>query len=239
MMRKVVMFNILILLIVTSFNIPNNIMENIDKNFLLGKFNPAKNDYFVEIPITYASRRGMYIQKEVLNSFVLMFNSAKSDGIDLKIVSATRSFYRQKEIWDKKWNRYDDLDEYNRAIEILKYSSMPGTSRHHWGTDIDINSLSTEYFQSGNGLKEYLWLVENAERFGFCEPYKNKNEGKRTGYEDEPWHWSYFPLSKEYLKLYKMQITYDNIDGFEGCNIAKEIDVINNFVLGIDTTLCF
>ncbi|NJK84501.1 MAG: M15 family metallopeptidase [Saprospiraceae bacterium] len=40
-----------------------------------------------------------------------------------------------------------------RALKILKYSSMPGTSRHHWGTDIDLNSFSNSYFEQGEGKK--------------------------------------------------------------------------------------
>jgi LAS superfamily LD-carboxypeptidase LdcB len=239
MKKKIFIFNVLVLLIITSFNNPQNKMENIDIDFLLGKYNPSRYNNFIEIPINYASSRHMYIQEEVLDSFIVMYNSAKSDGIDLKIVSATRSFYRQKEIWEDKWEKYKNMSEYNRVLEILKYSSMPGTSRHHWGTDIDINSFSVEYFKSGNGLKEYLWLDKNAIKFGFCQPYKYKDIGKRTGYEDEPWHWSYSPLSKEYLQLYKTHISYEDINGFEGCNIAKEIDIINNYVLGIDTLLCY
>ncbi len=48
---------------------------------------------------------------------------------------------------------------------------MPQASRHHWGTDVDINSVEPEYFESGQGLKEYTWLQENAWKFGFCQPY--------------------------------------------------------------------
>ncbi|MFM9004881.1 MAG: D-alanyl-D-alanine carboxypeptidase family protein [Flavobacteriales bacterium] len=40
----------------------------------------------------------------------------------------------------------------------MKFSSMPGTSRHHWGTDIDLNSVEPSYFLSGKGLLIYQWL---------------------------------------------------------------------------------
>jgi D-alanyl-D-alanine carboxypeptidase len=55
--------------------------------------------------------------------------------------------------------------------DIMNYSAMPQASRHHWGTDVDINSVEPEYFESGQGLKEYTWLQENAWKFGFCQPY--------------------------------------------------------------------
>ena len=30
---------------------------------------------------------------------------------------------------------------------------MPGTSRHHWGTDIDFNSVDPAYFKTATGIK--------------------------------------------------------------------------------------
>ena len=86
------------------------------------------------------------------------FNKAKRDSIDLKIISGTRNFYEQKAIWNRKWNLYNNLNPIHRAKKILEYSSMPSTSRHHWGTDIDLNSLNNSYFNTGKGLKTYQWL---------------------------------------------------------------------------------
>ena len=58
---------------------------------------------------------------------------------------------------------------------ILEYSSAPGTSRHHWGTDMDINALQNDYFSNkGNGAFLYEWLQKNAAKFGFCQPYNKK-----------------------------------------------------------------
>ena len=96
---------------------------------------------------------------------------------------------------------------------------MPGTSRHHWGTDIDINSLNNDYFASGRGKKEYEWLRDNAHEFGFCQPYSEKGEERMYGYEMEKWHWSYIPLAKDYLKFYKLKIGSENLNGIEGSGI--------------------
>ena len=51
---------------------------------------------------------------------------------------------------------------------------MPSTSRHHWGTDIDLNSLNNSYFSSGKGLKEYDWLTTNANHYGFYQVYTDE-----------------------------------------------------------------
>ena len=64
--------------------------------------------------------------------------------------------------------------EIDKAIDILTYSSMPGTSRHHWGTDIDFNSLENSYFDAGDGLKVYEFLKRCGEELGFMQVYTSK-----------------------------------------------------------------
>ena len=82
-----------------------------------------------------------------------MQRAALYDTIQLIIVSGTRNFKEQKAIWNRKWNRYNNLKSIDRIKKILEYSSMPSTSRHHWGTDLDLNNLNNSYFTSGKGKK--------------------------------------------------------------------------------------
>lgn len=236
-----VLYLVLLGWIPININIQN--MKPTDKSLLLGKFDPSNHEDFVQIPLELASVQGMYMQKQALESFKQMCEAARKDGIYLKIVSATRTFYRQKQIWENKWNgvklvngkklNVTHPDPEKRALEILKYSSMPGTSRHHWGTDIDINSVENAYFKTAKGLKEYQWLSVHAHEFGFCQPYKEKGSNRLTGYEDEPWHWSYFPLSCQYTVDYKNTISFADIVGFDGDFTAEKVNVIQNFVFGI------
>src|ERR1043165_6982453 len=109
---------------------------------------------------------------------------------------------------------------------------MPSTSRHHWGTDMDLNSLNNDYFDSGEGKKIYEWLTAHASEFGFCQPYTSKADG-RTGYEEEKWHWSYVPLSKGFLEEYKKQVQYNDITGFLGSEVAESLRVIDKYVDGV------
>ena len=170
-----------------------------------------------------------------------MFRAANKEGVRLVIVSATRNFDYQKKIWEDKWNgkvkveakdlsTIPDLNE--RARLILLYSAMPGTSRHHWGTDIDLNETESEYFETAEGKKVYDWLTAHATEFGFCQPYVSKVNG-RTGYEEEKWHWSYLPLSKNLLEEYKKQIQYEDITGFSGNETASSLQVIEKYVDGV------
>ena len=119
-----------------------------------------------------------------------------------------------------------------KARDILTYSSMPGTSRHHWGTDLDLNSLENSYFESGEGKKVYDFMERCGEELGFKQVYTSK-EGGRTGYKEEKWHWSYMPVSSVMLKQYNELVSTMDISGFDGSEFADSINVIGYFVNGI------
>ena len=231
-------FSIAFLLLIFSFA-----QNSVDKNYLLGKFDPASDPRFVQLTAAYASGSALnrFLRKETLESFKKMQAAAKSDGVNLTIISATRNFDAQRKIWEDKWNGNvkvagKDLttiaDKNERARMILLYSSMPSTSRHHWGTDIDLNSVNPKYFETLEGKEIYDWLAAHASEFEFCQPYTSKASG-RTGYEEEKWHWSYVPLSKGFLEEYKNQIRYTDISGFLGSETAASLQVIDNYVDGV------
>ncbi|MGB1217047.1 MAG: M15 family metallopeptidase, partial [Saprospiraceae bacterium] len=134
---------------------------------LNGNITPSKHPDFQITESPYTSRP-MYLRKGTYNAYLKMWEAAKKDGVQLFCISATRGFGRQSAIWESKWLGVKKVEGKNlakaipnpaqRALKILEYSSMPGTSRHHWGTDIDINALNNEYFDTKKGLKEYQWL---------------------------------------------------------------------------------
>ena len=213
-------------------------------DFVMGKFNPEVDAQFVEIPPSYSSRKGMYMQSEAYSAFVNMAKAAKKDDVELTIISATRNFFRQKSIWEAKWNGQTkvggkDLSKNianptSRALKILEFSSMPGTSRHHWGTDIDINAFENDYFEKGKGLKEYNWLIANGPKYGFCQPYTPKDASRPNGYNEEKWHWSYIPLAKKLSDQANIRLKDTMIRGFQGAETAKAIGIVEKFVLGIN-----
>lgn len=218
-------------------------LEN--KIYLTGKFDPAKREDFILIPPQYTlGQNKMYLRKEAFDAFLKMQEAADEDEIDLKIASATRNFDYQKYIWDGKWNgtilvdgknlSKSIPDEPKRFKKILEYSAIPGTSRHHWGTDIDINDANPSYFDSAKGEKEYEWLLKNAAQFGFCQAYNLKGTKRPTGYNEEKWHWSYLPLARTFTQEYKNLITNEDIKGFNGDEYVSSQNLINNYVLSID-----
>ncbi len=211
------------------------------KNELMGKINPSKDIHFVKIDMQYSNRQGMYMRMEAYKAFIDMYNAALSQGVSLKIVSAYRSFYHQKYIWEAKWTGKRKVDgenlaecnkgDYYKAKKILLYSSMPGSSRHHWGTDIDINSVEDDYFLDGKGKKEFEWLRNHASEYGYCQVY---TADRNIGYQEEKWHWSYLPLSKPMLNAYINSIRIEDFKGFLGSSQADTVKIIADYVLGIN-----
>ena len=209
--------------------------SEIPTDFLLGRFEYSDHKDFVLMDSKW-SDKDIYLQRDANAAFEKMAEAAQKDGIDLIVVSGTRNFNEQRRIWEKKWLNNPEQDPRKKALDILTFSSMPSTSRHHWGTDIDINSVEEEYFEQENGKAVYEWLDSHAGDYGFCQVYSNKSESNRTGYSEEPWHWSYMPLAKKFLEAYVQSIDYKNIKGFVGSELAEPLQMINRYVKGINTT---
>jgi len=207
-------------------------------NLVIGKIDYKSLKIFTWVTdIQYVSK-SMFLDTEAFNGFKKMQIAAKKEKINIKIISGVRSFKDQKAIWEGKWtgkkgNHYLIKNEKERALDILKFSSMPMTSRHHWGTDIDLNSLDNAYFLKGEGKKLYAWLTKNASTYGFYQVYSNKIVTKRTGYEEEKWHWSYLPKAKKYLAFYNKNISDKEIEGFKGSEQAEKVEMVKNYVNGI------
>jgi LAS superfamily LD-carboxypeptidase LdcB len=153
----------------------------------------------------------------VVAPFLNLRRAALADGIDLAPVSSFRGFSRQLSIWNGKFSgERPILDAAGRPIEvsglsprerieaILLWSALPGASRHHWGTDLDLIDtqaaapdyrprLTTEEYAPGGpyaALGE--WLDANAARFGFFRPFR----GVLSGVRPEPWHFSFAPVAE-------------------------------------------
>jgi zinc D-Ala-D-Ala carboxypeptidase len=228
----------------TGEHLANTLNDStVDLNYLLGKFLPDTHALFVKIDPHLTTLKNGYVRKEVHQAFEQMHRAARRDGITLKIVSATRNFTAQKGIWEAKWNGARKVegvdlttvkDQFERSLKILRYSSMPGTSRHHWGTDIDINSVENAYFETEKGRKEFRWLAQHAANFGFCQTYTPKDSLRPHGYEEEPWHWSYTPVSGRLLAEYNKAVTYSHLRGFAGDQTADSLQVIRVYVGGIN-----
>ena len=156
--------------------------------------------------------QGYDLIKEAADAYIKMKVAAAKDGFQLKVVSSYRSFDKQLAIWNRKFeiNSKEGMDPLENIKKITEYSTIPGTSRHHWGTEIDLISaqpkvdgdvLLANLFE-GEGPYAALksWMDANANSYGFFLAYPK--DSLRKGFQYEPWHYSYKPKSKYFLKNY-------------------------------------
>lgn len=159
---------------------------------------------------------GHRLQAEAREAFVALQAAAAGAGFHLAPASSFRGFEHQLAIWNGKFEGHRPLlDEHSRPLDalslseperihaILRWSALPGTSRHHWGTDLDVYDPTLlpadtrlqlepwEYEPGGYFHPLSQWLDTHLARFGFYRPY-----AEAGGVGAEPWHLSYRPLAQ-------------------------------------------
>lgn len=160
------------------------------------------------------------LEGEVSEAFNELVRRARQSGLELRCASGYRSLDRQAAIWNGKFQgtrvveaddgvalQRDAFSARDWIYKILRFSALPGTSRHHWGTDCDVYdaaavaddySLQLTVTESRAQFGElHRWLDEQIaddNSCGFFRPYAYD----RGGVSIEPWHLSYAPLSTEF-----------------------------------------
>jgi len=170
------------------------------------------------------SGSGEGLAPETADAYKKLQEKAGYAGFDLVIASGHRDFERQLLIWNRKacgeqpvLNDQDQviemctLSDLEKVYAILRFSALPGASRHHWGTDIDVYdaaAVGSDYRLQLNNEEVsdegvfgplHQWLdqqIESNAAFGFFRPYIQD----RGGVSPERWHLSYAPLSREFQK---------------------------------------
>ena len=196
---------------------------------------------------------------EAVTSFLAMRDAATAAGIDLVAASSFRDFDRQLVLWNRKWRgerplldrsgRTIDpatLDDAGKVDAILCWSAVPGGSRHHWGTDVDVIDAAAlppgyqvqlvpeEYAPGGVFGRLALWLDENLARFGFHRPYATGSCGAGI----EPWHLRYSPVSARALEAFTLPVLRRAIESSEMLGKALVLErlpeIYTRFVLAVD-----
>jgi LAS superfamily LD-carboxypeptidase LdcB len=169
-------------------------------------------------------------------AFLALREAGAAAGLDLAAASGFRDFDRQLAIWNDKYlGRRPLLDPRGEPLDpvvmtapeivgaILHWSALPGASRHHWGTEIDVfdraalgagqqpQLLPAEYAPNGVFGRLDRWLSEHAEGFGFFRPY----DRDRGGVQPEPWHLSFAPISGAALAALTLEVLSEALEGVE------------------------
>lgn len=158
---------------------------------------------------------------------------AKAEGFNLTVASGYRDYSRQLAIFNAKARAErpvhddqgralcrDDFDDRAWLHAILRFSALPGTSRHHWGTDFDlwdaaavatdyVLSLSPEEYAPTGPFADFTaWLSERIDADdaeGFYRPY----DRDRGGVAPEPWHVSFRPSAARMVEAVRTDALVD------------------------------
>ena len=196
---------------------------------------------------------------EAIASFLSMRDAAAAEGIRLSARSSFRDFDTQLMIWNRKWSGErpildrqgqvllrETLSDADTVEAILCWSAVPGGSRHHWGSDLDVIDTAAvpsgytvqlvpeEYGPDGifSGLS--AWLDANLQQFGFFRPYRTD----RGGVNPEPWHLSYAPVSGPALESLSLSTLRQVLDASpiagKSYVLARLPEIYTRFLLAID-----
>jgi LAS superfamily LD-carboxypeptidase LdcB len=168
--------------------------------------------------------------------------AAAAQGIDILPASSYRDFDRQLGIWNAKFRgertlldrsgqplAFNSIPPEDLIDTILAWSALPGASRHHWGSDLDVidgnalrarqtddpqfraQLLPQEFARKALFAPLDVWLEANAGRFGFFRPYRQDLGGVLP----EPWHISYAPVATAALAAFDCDMLAEAIAGAE------------------------
>ncbi len=160
------------------------------------------------------------------DAFDALQRDAEAAGFSLRIASAFRDFERQRAIFNAKADGHrmvhDDAGQIvdlaaltpdEKLQAILRFSALPGLSRHHWGTDLDVFDAAAvpddyevqlspqEVADDGVFAGLHAWLdmrIADGAAHGFFRPY----DKDRGGVAPERWHLSYAPESRECMAAF-------------------------------------
>ena len=176
------------------------------------------------------------VHRDMVAAWQALAEDARAAGFELAIASGYRDYFRQLEIWNQKAAGirpvFDAhgvaldlavLDDWDKAQAILRWSALPGASRHHWGTDVDVYdraAVATDYrvqltveesADAGPFGALHRWLDERIDAgraHGFFRPYACD----RGGIAPERWHLSYAPLAATYQRQLKAATLFTALD---------------------------
>ncbi|CAM2771386.1 M15 family metallopeptidase [Vibrio rarus] len=192
------------------------------------------------LTVIQLDKQAVRVQQQVQHDLSALVSHAKQDGFSVAVASGYRDFERQRLIWNNKYLGLrplldsqgqpldaNTLSPIQRIHAILRWSALPGASRHHWGSDFDLYAINLlpnntqlqlepwEYL-SGHQSPFYEWLVTHGAQFGFFFPYAQDQGGVAV----EPWHLSHKATATTALNTLTEQRLLDTLQQhpIEGCD---------------------
>jgi len=146
------------------------------------------NEHYTPIRLSQIEPQYVYIEQEpeqihaaVLPYLKNLLDAAKSNGIELFVRSAYRSFNEQEFLKASFRVTYG-------TGTANTFSADQGYSEHQLGTTVDfITTGQNGQLDGFEKTNAYQWMRNNAHKYGFTLSYPENN----AFYIFEPWHWRY------------------------------------------------
>ena len=187
-------------------------------------------------PDLVEAQAGYFVDRAIVGDLNKLTDACREAGFEVRIESAYRPFEKQLSIWNRKARGELQLldangepmqrpaDEEELMYAILTWSALPGASRHHLGTDIDV-------VDGGACPPGYEVQLTPAECTGIFAKFHEFltariREGAAFGFErvfapgrgkirPEGWHIAHLPTSRKRLEnfsLATLRSIYENTD---------------------------
>lgn len=170
---------------------------NYSNLLLVNGENPLPKDYDYEgnlttIPQKYIKGSLTQFDKDTWPYLQAMLDAAKKDGVDMGVWSPYRSYAIQEMLFKRQINKQisNGVKEEDAEEKAATVVARPGTSEHHTGLALDINSASASFEKT----PAFDWLKENAQDYGFILRYPSDKQ-EITGVIYESWHWRFVGIN--------------------------------------------
>jgi D-alanyl-D-alanine carboxypeptidase len=152
-------------------------------NRLYGLNSEYTPEDIVTIPSKYAYDN-IKISNSILENIQEMAEDAKAEGYTFVVSSGFRTYKEQKSLYNSYASSYG-------KNEADKYVARAGHSEYETGLSFDFEPY--KYTSKVSDIKtsaEYLWLRENAHKYGFIFRFESDKE-YITGFSEDPWRLRY------------------------------------------------
>ena len=205
---------------------------------------------------------GARVHTDVVQPFIQLRDAARQEGFEIVILSGFRGFDRQLSIWNRKASGelkvldsnaqpidIATLSDVDLVMSILRWSALPGASRHHWGTDIDVydaaakpegyevDLVPAEVDAGGMFAPLHEWLdgcIASGTAYGFFRPY----DADRGGIAPERWHLSCGTVSMDCGRQLTRLILGNAIERADmklKATVLENLDeIVDRFVMNIN-----
>ncbi len=156
------------------------LLQKYSKIFFLNEHYTPPSLATVSPEFSFNSETKYQVHANISSNLENMLRTAKSQGMNLLVASAYRSYGTQSALKSTYKVTY--------GAGANKFSADQGYSEHQLGTTLDFTTSKI-----GGGLTgfdttpEFTWLTNNAHTYGFVLSYPKGN----AYYIYEPWHWRY------------------------------------------------